>query len=223
LHACIRTVASYEERIRGLKRALEMPKAVTKLEEEADMLSSNEESLKRRLQKEKESFEDSDRYVHNIEDTFLQSMLAVGVPGVGKDDRVKINRKTWVPDILTGGDETKRWNFYNAGSAGKKTLLNVCYALSVHKVAADHDLSLPTFLIIDTPMKNIGEDVNRDIFEAFYTHLYDLAQGPLSNTQFIIIDKEYFPPKIETIDVIERYMTVEDDKYPPLISSYRGS
>jgi len=217
-----RAAASYEERIRGLKRALEMPKAVTKLEEEADMLSSNEESVKREIQKEKESFEASDRYVHDIEDTFLRTMLAVGVPGVRKDDRVKINRRTWVPDVLIGGDETKRWNFYNAGSAGKKTLFNICYALSVHKVAADHDLSLPTILIIDTPMKNIGEDVNRDIFEAFYTHLYDLTQGSLSNTQFIIIDKEYFPPRLENIDVIERYMTVEDDKYPPLISYYRG-
>jgi len=217
-----RAIASYEERIRGLRRILEMPKAVTKLEEEVDMLSANEENLKRSLHKEKESLEASDRYVREIEDAFLQSMLAVGVPGVEEDDRVEINRKTWVPDILTVGDEGTKWNFSNAGSAGKKTLLNVCYALSVHKVAADHSLPLPTLLIIDTPMKNIGEDVNRAIFEAFYNHLYDLAQGPLSNTQFIIIDKEYFPPKLETIDITERYMTVGDDEHPPMISYYRG-
>lgn len=217
-----RTIASYEERTRGLKRILKMPIAVTELEEEVDMLSANEEGVKRRLLKEKESVEAYDKYIRDIEDAFLQALLAVGVPGVGEGDTVRINRKTWIPDILTGGDRTNSWNFYNAGSAGKKTLLNVCYALAIHKVASAHKLPLPTLLIIDTPMKNIGEDVNRDIFAAFYTYLYELAQGPLSSIQFIIIDKEYFPPESKTINIRSQYMTVEDDEHPPLISYYRG-
>lgn len=57
------------------------------------------------------------------------------------------------------------------------------------------------------------------IFENFYHYLYDLATGSLSNTQFIIIDKEYFPPDSESeLDVLERYMEPEQ----PLISYYRG-
>jgi hypothetical protein len=94
--------------------------------------------------------------------------------------------------------------------------------LAVHEVASRHNLHLPNFLIIDTPMKNIGEDVNQDIFEAFYNHLYDLAQGSLSNTQFIIIDKEYFPPKSKEISIKERYMTQDDPEHPPLIPYYHG-
>lgn len=217
-----RAIASYEERIRGLKRILRMPKAVTKLEEEVDLLGADGERIKRRLEKERESIKASDKYILDIEDTFLQALLAVGVPGVGEDDTVRINRKTWIPNILTGGDVANSWNFYNAGSAGKKTLINVCYALAIHKVASMHKLPLPTLLIIDTPMKNIGEDVNRDIFVSFYEYLYELAQGPLSNSQFIIIDKEYLPPESNIIDVRERYMTVGDDKHPPLIPYYRG-
>jgi hypothetical protein len=62
--------------------------------------------------------------------------------------------------------------------------------------------ALPDFLIIDTPMKNISEDVNRGIFEAFYNYLYDLAKGPLSNTQFIIIDKEYLAPRIQGLNIM---------------------
>ena len=72
-------------------------------------------------------------------------------------------------------------------------------------------------------MKNIGEDVNRDIFVSFYQLFYELASGPLSNTQFIIIDKEYIEPDDhEGINIFERFMTPEHPENPPLISYYRG-
>jgi hypothetical protein len=84
-------------------------------------------------------------------------------------------------------------------------------------VAAEHKLKLPTFLMIDTPMKNIGEDVNRNIFDAFYRYLYSLVSNSLSKTQLIIIDKEFFEPDTD-LDVLEKYMTPDN----PLISYYRG-
>jgi len=216
-----RRIAATEERVRNLEGILEMPKALSKLEQETDKLAAEEESLKRSILKEKEALETSRKYAGEIEENFLQSLVTSKVPGVKETDTVRINPVTWIPDILVGGNETNRWNFDNAGSGGKKTLLNVCYALAVHRVAASHNLPLPSFLIIDTPMKNIGEEVNRDIFEAFYTHLYALAEGPLSNMQFIIIDKEYFPPKSKEISVRERYMTQEPE-HPPLIPYYYG-
>ena len=114
------------------------------------------------------------------------------------------------------------WSFYNAGSGGKKTLLNVCYALAVHIVAARHNLPIPSFLIIDTPMKNIGEDVDRNIFVAFYKYLYDQAAGALSHTQFIIVDKEFIRPTSQKVQVFERYMTPSEAEHPPLIPYYRG-
>jgi hypothetical protein len=39
-------------------------------------------------------------------------------------------------------------------------------------LAEELDLPLHLFLIIDSPIKNIGTEVNKDIFIAFYKHLY---------------------------------------------------
>jgi len=217
-----KTIAAYEERVRGLKRLREMPKAVASLEREVDMLAGEEEAIKRDILKEKEGLKTADFLVQEIESSFVQSLLAARVPGVEAGDIAKINRTTWMPEIFPGGDESKKWSFHSAGSGGKKTLFNVCFALAVHKVATQYNRPLPTFLIIDTPMKNIGEDVNKDIFEAFYNHLYELAEGPLHNTQFIIIDKEYFSPKFAKIDIVERYFTINDKGHPPLVPYYRG-
>jgi hypothetical protein len=217
-----RRIAATEEKVRNLEDTLEMPVALSKLEQEIDGFAAQEEALKRSIFNEKQALEASKNYVSELEENFLQSLVASKVPGVSETDTVRINPVTWVPDILVSGNKAMKWNFDNAGSGGKKTLLNVCYALAVHRVARSHNLPLPSFLVIDTPMKNIGEDVNRDIFEAFYTHLYALAEGPLSNTQFIIIDKEYFPPKSRDLSIKARLMT-QDPEHPPLIPYYQGA
>jgi hypothetical protein len=215
-------IATLEERLRGLNRTKEMFKSVIKLEFEADQLKSNEEKLKRELSNENTKLKNADKIIKEIEETFLDSLLRVKVPGVGVEDKVEINRKTWMPSISPNGDKTFKYDFYNAGSGGKKTLLKVCYTLAVHKVAAENDLPLPTFLIIDTPMKNIGEDVNKDIFINFYQYLYELAEKSLNNVQFIIIDKECIKPVSNQIAFKERYMTPDEDDNPPLITYYRG-
>ncbi len=213
-----RRIATLQERNRSLERVTQMLEAITNLEARADQLTEKESELKREIQTEKGKLAPAESRVHDIERTYLDSLLQVGVPGVQPGDMVGISLRTWIPHILL--EDGDAYDFYNAGSGGKKTLLNVCYALAVHKVATDHDLPLPTFLMIDTPMKNIGEDVDEDLFRAFYRYLYDLASGPLSATQFIIIDKKYVEPKAETeIQVYERYMTPDDN---PLISYYRG-
>jgi hypothetical protein len=90
-------------------------------------------------------------------------------------------------------------------------------------VAAVRALPLRSFLIINTPMKNIGEDVNRDVFVSFYRYLYGLAEGPLATTQLIIIDKEFIGPEHDSIDLMSRYLTPDHDDNPPLISYYRGA
>lgn len=76
--------------------------------------------------------------------------------------------------------------------------------------------------MIDTPMKNIGEDVNRDILQSFYRVLYDTAVSKLQRTQIILIDKEFFQPTEGQPQIVSRYMTPEDEDAPPLISYYRG-
>ena len=218
-----RRVAMLEERIRGIDKIASMANAINKLHEEADKIHLVIERIKREIEDETKNLTTARDYITDLEKTYLEILNRVGVPGVTEEDKVNINLKTWVPSIQAGGDQALTYSFYNAGSGGKKTLLNVCYALSVHKIAAENSLPLPTYLIIDSPMKNIGEDVNRDLFVSFYQLLYKLSRGPLRNTQFIIIDKEYISPnEPEEFDIIERFMTPDDPDNPPLISYYRG-
>ena len=218
-----RRVAMLEERIRGIDKISSMANAINKLHEEADKIHLAIERIKREIEDETKNLTTARDYITDIEKTYLEILNRVGVPGVTEEDKVHINLKTWLPSIQAGGDQALTYSFYNAGSGGKKTLLNVCYALSVHKVAAENSLPLPTYLVIDTPMKNIGEDVNRDLFVSFYQLLYELSKGPLRNTQFIIIDKEYISPdEPEEFDIIERFMTPDDLDNPPLISYYQG-
>jgi hypothetical protein len=217
-----RQAAIAEENIRNLNKTLEMFRYLADLRGRLDELAVQERKLRRQIEEEKATLTNADQLINQLEQAYLDALLNVGVPGVGPEDHVKINRTTWIPYIIPANDEHDRWSFFNAGSGGKKTLVNACYALAVHKIAAENELPLPEFLIIDTPMKNIGEDVNRDLFESFYRYLYSLAAGPLSETQFVIIDKEFISPYIESLEVYNRYMTPNEDDHPPLIPYYRG-
>lgn len=218
-----RQVATIRERIRGLGKISQMVKAIEKLEEEAIYIESEIGRIKWEIGEEKKTLTPAIEYVHEIERTYLGFLLTVGVPGVTEEDKVEIDIKTWKPSILPSGEKNLAYDFYNAGSGGKKTLLNVCYALALHTVAAKNRLPLPEFLIIDTPMKNIGEDVDRDIFVSFYNLVYELVSSTLKNTQFILVDKEYIKPEdIADLNVYDRYMTPNKDENPPLISYYRG-
>jgi len=72
-------------------------------------------------------------------------------------------------------------------------------------------------------MKNISERENRVQFEEFHALLYELASDELSQTQFIMIDKEYCePPETVELDLFVRHMTPENEEFPPLIRYYRG-
>jgi len=209
-------VATLEERKRNLEKMVKMPEAIIKIEKEASEILSEMDIVKREMQEEKGNLSDADSKINEIEFAYIEAIRRVGVPGIMETDRVGIDRQSWIPKIFSPDGDS--YDFYNAGSGGKKTLLNVCYAIAVHRVAARYNLPIPSFLMIDTPMKNIGEDVNADIFKSFYRYLYELAISDLSNTQFIVIDKEYFPPTDNTVDIFEKFMSPD----LPLISYYRG-
>jgi len=214
-----REIATLEERIRGLERISKLPEAVEKLETEANEAAVEEGRLQKEIAKERDELINAQNIVNQIEKNYLNILLKVGIPGVSAGDTVKINLQTWKPIIYPKDNPSLGWNFYSAGSGGKKTMLKVCYALAIHKTARENQLPLPTLLMIDTPMKNIGEDVNKDIFIAFYQNLYSYAKSELSETQLIIIDKEYIEPDIKGLDILSRYMSPDE----PLISYYRGA
>jgi DNA repair exonuclease SbcCD ATPase subunit len=217
-----RQIATLRERLRSLERMKTLPDAIEQLSREVDQSRAEEERIRREMESERRGLTTAGEVIGDIEKTYLEVLLRVGVPGVRHNDTVHINRRNWIPVIQEEGDEEVVWSFFDTGSGGKKTLLNVCYALAVHQVAARRSLPLPTFLIIDTPMKNISEDVNRDIFEAFYRCLYEVAASDMAACQMIIIDKEYIAPP-ENIHIVERFMTPDQPEYPPLISYYRGA
>jgi DNA-binding protein YbaB len=190
-----RKVAELNERLNNYNQIIELPKALIKANVSCKQLLEDKIIVKQEIDREKNLELKSKVYIQELEHRHLVSMVASEVPGVTIHDKIQIDANTWIPHIYEGGDANKGYTFYNAGSLGKATLINVCYALALHQVTSKHDLPLPSFLIIDTPMQHIHEGLNRKIFEAFYNNIYNLAKGPLCETQFIIIDKEYFPPQ----------------------------
>lgn len=212
-----RRIATLEEKKRNLEKVVKMPQAISQLITQATELRYKAEEIVDQIKLEMEKLYEAENIIKEIENVYLESLFEVGIPGMASEDKVRINRKTWIPSIISVDGDA--YTFYDAGSLGKKTLMNVCYALSVHSVATEHNLPLPTLLMIDTPMKNIGEDVNEDIFRAFYKYLYKLSRGLLSKTQLIIIDKEFFPPEPDlNVNIVDRFMSPQK----PLISYYHG-
>lgn len=149
---------------------------------------------------------------------FLEALLTVGFPGVEPNDTVQINRTTWIPIIVSGRDSEVQYSYYELGSGGKSTLFNVCYALAVHQIAEKDALPLPPLLIIDSPTKNIAADVNPEIVTALFQYIYRISVGPLSKTQFLLIDNDFIPPD----SGIEADLLVREMK-PPLIPYYNGA
>lgn len=216
-----RQIAASEEKIQNLRKSAMMPKAVNALEDEIMNLDAKEQKLNLEFERERATFISAEELITEIEKSYLNALIAIGLPGVNPDDKVEIDRNSWIPYILEHGSKEHTWDFFNAGSGGKMTILNVCYALAIHKVAAEKKLPLPNFLIIDSPMKNVGKGVNQEVFEAFYKYLYGLALGALADTQLIILETDYVEPP-EELPKMVRKMTPDDPNYPPLIRYYRG-
>ena len=216
------TISLLRERIRNLLINKAMPKEISKLQDEFDKLESKESRLKDLIRGEEQKIMQADTFVKELEETFAITLKEVGVPGVGKSDSIRIDTKKWTIKIIPNDDRDLEWGFSEAGSGGKKTLINVCFLLSIHIVAEKNMLDLPNIIIIDTPMKNIDKEVNRDLFDNFYNYLYKVSESLLANTQIIIVDNAIVKPD-DNIDFKDRYMTPDEINNPPLISYYFGS
>ncbi|MBS1528255.1 MAG: hypothetical protein JST19_21595, partial [Bacteroidetes bacterium] len=217
------TIAKLTERLRSLERLKKMPEEINRLQENADNLLKAEHFLRQKIREEKLNLVKGESIIEELELEFLRTLLEVGVPGVTEEDKVYINRKTWDVSIWPKSQEHLKWNFYNAGSGGKKTLFNSCFMLALHVVAAKNDLPLPTFIIIDTPMKNIDKEINLEIFYNYFTYVYRLAADVLDQTQFVIIDNNFIPAPLElNLTFYDRIMTADEKENPPLIRYYRG-
>lgn len=102
-----------------------------------------------------------------------------------------------------------------------KSIFKACYALAIHRLATKTGAALPTLVMLDSAMKNVSERENRELFQAFYSMVYELAADELKDTQFILIDKELFPVPEETeITIRSRHMAPGSREDPPLVPYY---
>ena len=218
-----RELAEIEERVRFLNRVKAMPGAVADMLAAADKLSQTITRLEREIRDEQLRLGKADENFRALADNFLEALIATRVPGVGPNDIVNINRRTLIPEIWPEGDETMAYSFFTAGSGGKKTLFTICFALALHRTAAQKDMPVPSLLIIDTPLKNITPDINPELVTAFYKYLYEVAETDLRRHQIVIVDQLLVLPALESpLDFVDRLMTESDPDHPPLISYYRG-
>ena len=94
----------------------------------------------------------------------------------------------------------------------------------MHRLSISTSQSLPPFLIIDSPMKNIEKEEDKLIFKGFHKLIYELAKKELKDIQFILIGSAYLAPEKElNLRINERRFTRDiKSKNPPLISYYSG-
>jgi len=214
-----REIATLHERLRSLNRLQEMPRAITHLEEEAGALQGRIDTLRTAIDEERSRLRRADENIAVIAERFKGIMLSVGFPGVIDEDEVIIDPRNWRPSIRHGAQE---WSFWDAGSGGKKTLFNVCYALALHEAARERGMPVPTILIVDSPTKNISDDENPELVKALYREIYRLASLSDANaTQFLLIDSDLVLPEAEFPGLMQRHLAGETDA-PSLIPYYTG-
>ncbi|MBW4444287.1 MAG: AAA family ATPase [Plectolyngbya sp. WJT66-NPBG17] len=219
-----RKKAGIEQHVTDLRRLVALPRKVDQLYRESSELEVKESELRRRLNEARKQAESNRENLGRLESLFLDCLIRARIPGIGTKDTVEISSPAFLPEVKDprSGDLAVT-SFANLSSGGKKTLFKACFALAIHRLAVEIGARLPTFLIIDSPMKNISERENRKQFEGFHELVYDLASSELEETQFILIDKEFCPPSPNLdIELCVRHMTPDEDQNPPLISYYRG-
>lgn len=206
-------VAQLKERLRSTERLAQMPAAIKTLEDEAARLQADIDRLKQDLENERLRLVSADKNIKAIADSFKSVMLEVGFPGVYPDDIVHLDPRTWMPYVK---HKEQEWTFIDAGSGGKKTLFNVCYAIAVHRVALREGLPLPTLMLIDSPTKNITSAEDPELFNALYRETYRLVTESGGKLQLILVDSHLVPP-------IDFKFNFHDHRMPPpLIPYYEG-
>ncbi len=218
-----------EKSVEDLRKWKILPQKVTEQQKKADELLIEESKIKLELKELRKSAEKDLGNLRRLEELFLNCLLRAKVPSYSSKDTVEINSNDFTPHVIPAGSGGLVSSFSNLGSGGKKTLFKCCYAIAIHRLAKEIGAVLPNLLIIDSPMKNISERENLDQFESFHQLLFELAEDELSDTQFIIIDKELFSPNTDSnFEFKSRHMTpFEVDREPkhdelPLIPYYKG-
>lgn len=211
-----------EQQVGSLLSYRKLPERLNDLLSTADNLQGQETELRAKLNRERvKAFKDRTN-LQELEGLFLDCLVRSSFPGVTKTYKVTIDPKTLVPEVApTEAADFAVTSFANMGSGGMKTIFKACYALALHRLAASKGSALPSLLILDSAMKNVSERENRELFHDFYSMVYELASKELQRTQFVLIDKEFFPaPDGTELDMRSRHMSPGSLEDPPLIRYY---
>jgi hypothetical protein len=219
-----RQKAEISQTILKLNDYIRLTTKVEELYKKAEALEAEEAGLRRRLKEARAEAEGDVTNLRQLEGLFLDCLLRSKLSGFTPNDHVAIEPPHFLPQVISPDvGEMSITSFENLSSGGKKSIFKACFAIALHRLAVRINAVLPTFMIIDSPMKNISERINREQFEGFHHLLYELAETELLGTQLIVIDKEYFPPEYDlSINFSVRHMTTGDPEHPPLIKHYRG-
>lgn len=208
-----RKIAALEERLAFLERLKQLPAALSQLKTKAIAAEAMIAEIRDLIEKERSKLVEADKNIAAISAAFLHTIQAVKFPGVYEGDSVHLDPRYWKPVVKHG---TVEWTYDDAGSGGKRTLFNVCFALALHRVARDRGLPLPTLLMIDSPTKNITDDEDPELVEALYAEIYRLAGDFKGEIQIMLVDSKFYPPSNPKFTFSDRHMP------PPLIPYYSG-
>ena len=216
--------ASLQQELVDLKKLEVLTRKIAELLRRVHVLAGEEQRIRSELREARSRAEQDTENLSRLKELFLDCLLQARIPGFLPSDVVEMKSPNFLPEVMSSGSgDLAVTSFANLGSGGKKTLFKCCFAVAIHRLAIEIGAMLPSFLVIDSPMKNISERENREQFEGFHQMLYGLSQSELQGTQFILIDKELFPPpeKFEN-SFNSRHMKPDDKDNPPLIRYYRG-
>jgi hypothetical protein len=211
-----------EQQVGFLISYRKLPERLAELLQTADSLQAKESELRAQLVREREkAFKDRSN-LEDLEKLFLDCLVRSAFPGVNATYKVTIDPRSLVPEVApTDAADFAVTSFANMGSGGMKSIFKACYALAIHRLATKTGAALPPLLILDSAMKNVSERENIELYQAFYSMVYELAADELKETQFILIDKELFPAPEETELIIRtRHMAPGSRDYPPLVPYY---
>lgn len=216
--------SALQQQLLDLNKLEVLVKRITELSTMAHNLTTDEQKIKSELKDARERAEKDIYNLDRLKFLFIDCLLHAKIPGFLPNDVIEMRPPYFLPEVTSeNSGDLAVTSFTNLGSGGKKTLFKCCFAVAIHRLAVEIGATLPTLLIIDSPMKNISERENRTQFEGFFKMLYDLCDSELKGTQFILIDKEFCPPPENFQSSFKsRHMTPNDDTNPPLIRYYRG-
>lgn len=186
-----KATGKYEGEIRYLQ---EFNKILCLYKKYASMYEDYDEQ--RAIYEQKLSSIRDDLFLDNLsilQSLFKESLLDINFPGFSQDDNIVIDQQSFIPSVYSETNEFL-FDYQSLSSSGIRTIYKICFIISLHRLIKKRRINclIPSLIMIDTPMKNISERIDKKIFTDLYKYLFNLFSvgGELYGTQLIVIDKE---------------------------------